>query len=140
MCPLQISSPLTVCLPVPRAGSYQIEITQVAQAQSLAINVTAASADTALGKVGNLTFKIGEWSYSGTGVPTSFVVNGDKPAFAVAVELDDSLEDIALKINQQDQGVQASVLEIDGNFQLLVTAESGAKNAIEITADKCPVE
>ena len=115
-----------------QAGSYQIEVTQVAAAQSLAFNIAATESDSALAKAGKLTFKLGEWDYSGA---AAFTLNANKPAFSIDVVVDDSLEDIAQKINDADAGVQASVLEIDGQFQLLVTAESGAKNAIEITTD-----
>lgn len=118
-------------------GTYQIEVEAVAKAQSLAINTTATEAKAALGKTGNLTFKIGEWSYSGTPAttPDTFTVNSDKPSFTVAVEAGDSLEDIAKKINDAESDVTASVLQIDGKYQLLVTAESGSKNALEITSD-----
>ncbi|MCJ8300886.1 MAG: flagellar filament capping protein FliD, partial [Pseudomonadales bacterium] len=115
-----------------QAGNYQIEVTQVAKTQSLAINIAATEADSALGKVGQLTFKFGEWDYSGA---ADFTLNADKATFSIDVVTDDSLDDIAEKINDANVGVQAAVLEIDGNFQLLITAESGAKNAIEITTD-----
>lgn len=86
-------------------GTYQIEVEAVAKAQSLAINTTATEAKAALGKTGNLTFKIGEWSYSGTPAttPDTFTVNSDKPSFTVAVEAGDSLEDIAKKLMMPSQ-------------------------------------
>jgi len=123
------------------AGTYQVEVTQIATAQSLAINSSATAKDEALNKSGNLTFKFGTWTYGANPtappaeIPSSLAVNADKPAFTIAVATDDSLEDIAKKINDSKGGVQASVLEISGQFQLLLTADSGADNAIEITTD-----
>jgi flagellar hook-associated protein 2 len=117
------------------AGNYQLEVSQIASTQSLAINSTQADAELALGKTGKLTFKTGEWVYDGTNAPDVFSVNAEKPSFDIDITTDDSLATIAKKINDADSEVQASVINIDGQFQLLVTAESGAKNALEITSD-----
>ncbi len=117
------------------AGNYQIEVEKIAKNQSLAINTTETDANAALGKSGKLTFKTGEWSYDGTGKPDTLTVNPNTPAFDIDISVDDSLTTIAKKINDADSKVQASVLQIDGKFQLLITAEPGVKNALEITTD-----
>jgi flagellar hook-associated protein 2 len=117
------------------AGSYQLEVTQIATTQSLAINSTQTDANLALAKTGKLTFKVGQWAYDGANAPDVFTVNAEKPSFDIDITADDSLTTIAKKINDADSNVQASVINIDGNFQLLVTAESGAKQALEITSD-----
>lgn len=115
-------------------GTYKIEVEKVAAAQSLAFNIATTDATSSLNKSGELTFKIGQWSYTGVpAVADSFAVNADKPSFKVAIDSADSLTDIAEKINDAESGVKAAVLEIDGVFQLMVTAQSGAKNALEIT-------
>ncbi|MEH6442288.1 MAG: flagellar filament capping protein FliD [Oceanospirillaceae bacterium] len=120
------------------AGNYQLEVSQVATTQSLAINSTQTDADAALNKAGKLTFNTGQWSYDdplNPGDPNLFTANADKPSFDIDITADDSLATIAQKINDADSEIQASVINIDGQFQLLVTAESGVKNALQITSD-----
>jgi len=116
-----------------QAGSYQLEVEQLASAQSIAFNSTQTDATQSLGKTGDLTFKIGEWS-SATGTPV-FAADAEKLGFTVSITTDDTLESIASKINENtdNEGVLASVITIDGKLQLLVTAESGAGSALEIT-------
>ena len=117
-------------------GTYNIEIQKVATAQSLVFNLSVTDGVTALNKSGELTFKIGEWTYTGSPeVATSFAVNADKPSFKVSIEAADSLADIAKKINDAESGVKAAVLSIDGVAQLMITSESGAKNGLEISGD-----
>ncbi|WP_420599328.1 flagellar filament capping protein FliD [Neptuniibacter sp.] len=130
-----------------QTGTYQIEVVDVAQAQSIA---TGAYADkeAALGESGTLTITFGTWVYDedatngdpGADVdtvddPYSFSVNDERSALNITVETGDSLEDLAEKINAEDSGIQASVLLVDGQYQLLMTAPSGANNALRITSD-----
>jgi flagellar hook-associated protein 2 len=117
-----------------QAGSYQLEVEQIASAQSIAFNSSQTDASQALGKTGDLTFKVGEWS-SASGTPV-FSANADTLGFTVNLTADDTLESIAGKINgnTDNTGVLASVITIDGKVQLLVTGESGSSNALEITA------
>jgi flagellar hook-associated protein 2 len=117
-----------------QAGSYQLEVEQIASAQSIAFNSTQTDATQALNKVGTLTFNIGEWADDGFGTD-AFTVDADKIGFDVEITDDDTLDSIAAKINDADSNVLASVIEIDGTLQLLVTADSGAGNALEITSD-----
>jgi len=122
-------------------GSYKIEVDQVAAAQSLAFNIATADATSALNKTGELTFKVRQWTYAGAPEqPDVFSVNADKASFKIDITAADSLADIADKINDSDSGVKAAVLEIDGVFQLMVTAESGAKNALQITGDTADLD
>jgi flagellar hook-associated protein 2 len=118
-----------------QVGTYQIEVLAVAQSQSLA---SAAIDDpkAALG-AGDITIRFGEWdSYTDpSGPPVGFTQNADKDALTLSLDADDSLEDLVSKINDADVGLQASIIQTDGQSQLLLTAPSGAKNAIEITAD-----
>jgi flagellar hook-associated protein 2 len=116
-------------------GSYQLEVSQIATTQSLAINSTQTDADLALNKSGTLTFSTGQWAYDVADDPDVFTANADKANFDIDITADDSLTSIAQKINDADSEILASVINIDGQFQLLVTAESGAKNALQITAD-----
>lgn len=116
-----------------QAGSYQIEVLEIAQAQSLA-SAAIADADAALG-AGQLTFKFGSWDSYTSDDPVNFTLNPDKESLTIELDADDSLNDLVTKINDSDSGLQASVIENNGQYQMLLTAPSGASNAVEITAD-----
>ena len=131
--------------PDAQTGTYQIEVVDVAQSQSLATGAYADK-DAALNETGTLTISFGTWAYEADNThtpfdadtnddPDSFTVNADLAALNITVEADDSLEDLADKINAEDADVQASVLLVDGQYQLLLTAPSGADNALRISSD-----
>lgn len=130
--------------PGAQTGTYQIEVTQVAQAQSLALGSYASftDKDAALNESGELTISFGTWTYGADGAdadlnadPASFVVNDERATLNISVATSDSLQDIADKVNAEDAGVQASVLLVDGQYQLLLTAPSGADNALRVSSD-----
>ncbi|EAR60083.1 flagellar filament capping protein FliD [Neptuniibacter caesariensis] len=130
--------------PGAQTGTYQIEVVDVAQAQSLATG-SYADKDAALGETGTLTVSFGTWTYDEDAAPGadadainepySFVSNDERAALNISVEASDSLDDIADKINAADADVQASVLLVDGQYQLLLTAPSGKNNALRISSD-----
>lgn len=117
-----------------QTGTYQISVESIAKSHSLVVNHAVADRDASLGASGNLTIRQGTWSYSGS-QPDSFSENEARPALTIAVQAGDSLSDIADKINAQEGEVQASVLQVNGSYQLLLSAQSGAHNALEISAD-----
>ncbi|MDO6564697.1 flagellar filament capping protein FliD [Amphritea sp. 1_MG-2023] len=122
-----------------QVGSYQLEVMSVAQAQSLAVGTTAADKSAAINVSGNLSISLGSWSYDETDpdnpLPQSFTANETQTAINIAVTADDSLQDIADKINEADSEVQASVLLVDGSYQLMISAPSGDSNALQISSD-----
>lgn len=118
-----------------QTGAYQIEVLEVAQSQALAANTSYSDKEAALNASGELTIRLGQWSYDGGGAPLAFTENEEQASLSINVAADDSLQDIADKINAKDSDVQASVLLVDGNYQLMMTAPSGAKNALEITGN-----
>jgi flagellar hook-associated protein 2 len=115
-----------------QTGSYQIEVMSVAKAQSLVMG-NSADPKSPLGAAGELSIQFGEWSYSGND-PDQFQVNDARAALNITVDASDSLQTLADKINKGDSGVQASVMKVDGQYQLLLSAPSGAGNAMQITA------
>ncbi|NVK00950.1 MAG: flagellar filament capping protein FliD [Oceanospirillaceae bacterium] len=122
--------------PGAQSGTYQVEVVDVAASHSLAM-AAAADAQTALNLTGALAINFGTWSYVGDDPeadPLSFGLNAEKAALSVEITSTDTLESIAEKINDNEEGLQASVLNVDGQYQLLLTAPSGANNALEITA------
>jgi flagellar hook-associated protein 2 len=128
-----------------QTGTYQIEVVDVAKSQSLASGAFADK-DAAMNEAGTLTISFGTWTYVADDThlpadadtnqdPDSFVVNDERAALNISIEAGDSLQDLADKINAEDAGVQASVLLVDGQYQLMMTAPSGADNALRITSD-----
>jgi flagellar hook-associated protein 2 len=133
--------------PGSQTGTYQIEVVDVAQAQSLATGAYDDK-DAAINEAGTLTISFGTWTYDEDATngnpgldgdtdddPFAFAVNADRAALNITVSADDSLQNIADKINAEDADVQASVLLVDGKYQLLLTAPSGENNAIRISSD-----
>ncbi|MCF1183728.1 flagellar filament capping protein FliD [Marichromatium gracile] len=122
-----------------QTGSYQIEVEDIARAQSLTMGAQSER-DSALGKSGELTVRFGEWTYDGSDAPSSFTANDEREALTVSIDASDSLDAIAAKINEQNSGVQASVLKVDDQYQLMLTAPSGAANALEISGDDASLD
>ncbi|MGB0663598.1 MAG: flagellar filament capping protein FliD [Pontibacterium sp.] len=119
--------------PDAQIGSYQVEVTQVAQSHSLATGAIEDDA-AALGE-GDITIRFGAWdSYTEGGGPVGFTQNADLDSLTISLDSDDSLNDLADKINDAEAGIQASVLQVDGQYQLLLTADTGESHAMEITA------
>ncbi|MBV0934046.1 flagellar filament capping protein FliD [Marinobacterium weihaiense] len=120
-----------------QAGSYQIEVLDVARAQSLVMG-GSSDRNAPLGATGELNIQFGEWGYDTTDpnnpIPDSFTLNDNRPALNITVEATDTLQTLADKINKGDSGVQASVMKVDGQFQLMLSAPSGGGNAMQITA------
>lgn len=122
-----------------QTGTYQIEVLEVASAQSL-VMASQSERDTALGKSGELTIRFGEWSYDINDEPETFAINDQRAALSIDIETTDSLDAIAAKINAEDAGVQASVLKVESSYQLMLTSPSGKSNALEITGDDASLD
>jgi flagellar hook-associated protein 2 len=120
--------------PGAQTGTYKINVLAVASAQSLATKAQSQR-DSALGKSGTMTISFGEWGYNASKQPINFTVNADRAAVSIDVKATDSLDSIADKINAGDSGAQASVLKVDGQYQLLLTSPSGEANAMQVTVD-----
>ncbi|HSC67116.1 MAG TPA: flagellar filament capping protein FliD [Cellvibrio sp.] len=111
------------------AGNYQLKVEQVAQSQSIASGVFA-SATAPIGK-GTLTLRLGEWDAGLTG----FTVDSSKTGATITIDdTNNSLTGLRDAINKANIGISASIVSDGGSFKLLMTAKSGAKNEIEITA------
>lgn len=119
--------------PGAQAGSYQIEVLDVASAQTLVMGGNN-DRSAALGASGSLDIQFGSWSYAG-GLPDGFVANADRPALSIDVEASDSLDTIAQKINDSDTGIQASVMKVGDEFQLMLSSPSGENNALSVTGN-----
>lgn len=97
-------------------GSYNINVTQLAQAQSLASNDFADRDTTAVG-TGTLTINVG-------GESTDITIDSSN----------NTLEGIAEAINDAGAGVSAGVVDTGSGFRLVMSSEeSGLDNAIEVS-------
>lgn len=116
------------------AGTYQLNVEQVARAQSL--NSAAFASPTApIGK-GTLTIRLGDWSPD----LSTFNVDAAKTGGGV-IKIDDtnnSLTGLRDAINKANMGVTASIVGDGGSYKLLLTSKTGAKNEVEITAAEDP--
>lgn len=111
------------------AGSYQVQIEQIAQSQSIA-SAGFASADAEIGK-GELTLRFGDWNAA----LDDFAVDTDKTGATITIDdSNNTLEGLRDAINDADVGVQASIVSDGTNFRLLLTGPTGASNEIELTA------
>lgn len=112
------------------AGGYQLKVEQVAQSQSVSSGTFSSMTDP-IGK-GTLVIRLGEWNAAGT----DFEVDSSKVGGGT-ITIDDSnnsLTGLRDAINKANMGVSASIVGDGGSYRLLLTAKSGAKNEIEITA------
>lgn len=113
-------------------GTYSFEVLDVAQSQSLSSGGSFSDPSDAVGK-GTLAINFGSWD---TGVPpTTFTQNTDKDGIVITIDDDNnSLTGLKNAINDADAGVTASIINDGGGYRLLLTAESGLSNQLEITA------
>ncbi len=107
------------------ATSVTMEVSQLAKAQSAAS--TAVPTGTAVGS-GSMTIELGAWSGSnftaGVATPVSITINSGQ----------DSLSEIAAKINDAGAGVTATVLrDASGERLLMRSSDTGAENGFRIS-------
>jgi flagellar hook-associated protein 2 len=111
------------------AGSYQLKVSQTAQAQSLSSG-SFSSTDSPVGK-GSLVIRLGDWSADGS----AFAVDSSKTGGTITIDdTNNSLTGLRDAINKENIGVTASIVSDGGGYKLLLTASTGAKNEIEIVA------
>jgi len=109
-------------------ATYNVAITQLAQAQNLESGGYADPNNTILG-TGTLTIQHGTYNSGGN----TFTNSGT--ATTVAIN-HGSVQDIASSINGANAGVVASVVQDGGGYHLLVTnATTGASNNFKITVN-----
>lgn len=114
------------------AFRHQIEVDNLATAQTLVFS-GFTSREQALG-AGSLTFSVGAWN-ADTGV---FTADPDQSDSTISItDGQDSLAEIMAAINSADIGARASIIDTgDGNFNLMLRSETGASNALRVTASE----
>ena len=112
-------------------GSYQIEVSQLAQQQKLASSGYATT-DAVVGS-GTLTIQFGTYD-SGL---NSFTANADKATKSIAIDpAHNTLAGIRDAINAANAGVTATIVNdgsTAGNRLVLTSADSGAANSLKIS-------
>ena len=116
------------------AGSYNVDVTQLAGAQSLA---TQAYGDvTSPVGTGTLTIRFGTTDYNaGTDTYNSFSPNADSKTLTLQIGAqNNSLEGIRDAINKAGGGVQASIVNDGTGYRLVLTSDkTGADNSMQIS-------
>ena len=117
-------------------GSYSIEVTALAKAQSLASNAVTAftTVDDTIG-TGTLTIQYGTTATTG---PYSFTPDLARTAETIEVSAangNTTLSGLRDYINDNEYGMQAAIVNDGNGYRLLLTsADTGAANSMEITA------
>lgn len=97
-------------------GSYSLDVTQLAQAQSLA-STEFADRDTTQMGTGTLTLNVG-------GVATDVVIDGSN----------NTLEGMASAINEANAGVSAGIVDTGSGYRLVLSSdETGTANAVQVS-------
>jgi flagellar hook-associated protein 2 len=118
-----------------QAGSYSLEVSQLAQNQKLTSSAFS-SINTGLG-TGTLTLQLGTVDKHGTDATgdDTFTANPKKTTLSIAItDKNNSLTGIRDEINKANIGVSASILnDGTGNRLVLTSKESGEENSIKLT-------
>lgn len=111
------------------AGSYAVEVQQLATAQS--ISSKSYSAATSPVGSGTLKIDIGSWNSD----KTTFTANTSNKTLSVEVTAADTLTTLRDKINALGSGVNASILNDASGARLVINSrDTGATNGFRITA------
>ncbi|PKG39895.1 flagellar filament capping protein FliD [Psychromonas sp. Urea-02u-13] len=113
------------------AGSWEFEVQQRAQAQTVvsSVDTSYAEATSEVG-TGTITFTYGTYNDDG-----SFSVNPDKALETLSIDsANNSLDKMRDAINEGDYSVSASIINDGTNYRLVLTnKETGEANAMQIT-------
>jgi len=112
-------------------GTYTFEVMDIARSHSLATAAIVAEPTDAIGK-GTMTISFGSWD--ALDPPTTFTQNIDLDALQLTIDdTNNSLNGLREAINREDAGVSASIINDGDGYRLLITAESGQQQQLQIT-------
>lgn len=121
------------------AGNYDLTVSQLAKAHSLASGTYASTTD--IVGSGTLTIRFGATDYTpadpGPASYNSFSVNPERGVATIAIDAsNNSLEGIRDAINADDIGVRAAIVNDGSGYRLLLSsAQTGAENSLEISVE-----
>ncbi|KAF0193032.1 MAG: flagellar hook-associated protein 2 [Gammaproteobacteria bacterium] len=118
-------------------GTYNISVTQLARAHSLATPVGAFTSITDPVGTGILTFKFGATVHTEPDTYTSFTQNASEAIQTVTIDsTNDSLQGVRDAINAANIGVTATIINNGSGYRLVMTSgDTGANHSMQITAD-----
>lgn len=120
-------------------GSYELAVTQLAKAHSVASGSYTSASDT-VGS-GTLTIRFGATDYTpadpGPESYNGFTLNPERGVATIAIDSNNnSLEGVRDAINDADIGVSAAIVNDGSGFRLLLSSDTtGAENSLEISVD-----
>lgn len=114
------------------AGSYSLEVTNLAKAQKLASGTFTSITDTV--GTGTLTFQYGTHDPAAMPAPT-WTLNGNRATQTVTIDAaHSSLSGVRDAINAANIGVSANIVNDGSGFRLVVSSkDTGAANGIKIS-------
>jgi flagellar hook-associated protein 2 len=114
-----------------KAGSYAVNVTNLAAAQSVA--TSAFSSGTATLGAGTLHIDLGTWATDSSDV-SSFTAKSGNAGIDIAISDTDTMADVRDKINASGAGVTASILTDATGPRLVMTSKTtGLDNGFRIT-------
>ncbi len=118
-------------------GTYNVEVTNLAQSNSLATATGQFTDITDAVGTGTLTISFGTVSITGDDV-TGFDQNAIKPSINITVDAsNNSLQGVRDAINDSNAGVSASIVDNGTDLQLVITStETGKVNGMQISVDE----
>lgn len=122
---------------IAQSGSYTLEVSKLAQAQTIAAGAVANLSDV-IG-TGTLTFRFGTTDYdSVTNTYNSFTENTERASQTVTIDANNNtIEGVRDAVNNADIGVNASIINDGSGYRLLFTsAQEGFDNSLEVTVDE----
>jgi len=121
------------------AGSYELNVSQLAKSHSLASGGYLSTADTV--GTGTLTIRFGTTDYTppdpGPESYNSFAVNPERGVATISIDSsNNTLEGLRDAINDAEIGVSAAIVNDGSGYRLLLSSsQTGEENGIEISVD-----
>ena len=111
--------------------SHKVEVSQLATSQTLVFDGFSSSSDTV--SADQLVFDFGSWGAApGYGFTAR---SGNTPTTITLTPPENTIADLANKINNASMGVTANVIRVsDGNYALSVVSETGSDNQMRVLA------
>lgn len=125
------------------SGTFTLEVTKLAKAQTLASAPYQAASDVV--GAGTLTLRFGTvegatTDADGNPVPATLSENTQKPAVDVTIPAGATLTDVANAINAKKSGVTAYVAQTSAGAQLVFKGPEGAANGFQIETSNVPAD
>lgn len=118
---------------VAEPGSYNVEVINTAKAHSLATQAYA-DFDQAVG-AGKLVISFGEITYGVGDTFDAFSLNEESQGATIDISATDTLSAIREKINNEDIGVTANIINDGSGYRLVLSSDKeGVENAMRIEA------